>query len=649
MTEAHWVNDASGDFATAANWSDGAAPGPNDEAILDPAGSASFTVTSLADETINSLQTATTATLVIGDTTHKNTFEVAAGTDGGANAGNIVNNGILVVSGTVDNSGSIVNNGILVVSGTVDNSGSIVGGTIVADISLTLVGGGTFDIAGGMSGIHDATFTNIDDTITGSGAIGGYPQYREYALARITNGAEGLIDAVSKEQIHLGTKNRPADPVVNAGTIEAMGAGSIVYLQSSITNSGVVLANGGQVWDTLGAGGSNTGIVEVTNGGGMRLNGTLDNAGGDIFANHGTIVFFSGRIAGGTLETGAGGAIQFWSYNVSTLDGSTSAVTIDGAVAVNDRGDLQLRGAIVNTGTITLAGSTGVTKLVVDSAAVTLSGGGIVKLDAAGTDNQVCGVNAAAALVNVDNHILGAGLLGANQMRLVNDAAGAINCNVAGTLIINTGAATIMNAGEIAATNGGTVVVVSALNETASTSRIAAAGGTIVLDGAVTGAGLARINGGTIDFAGAYNGAAWFTGTSGALILAHSLSFTSGTITGFSKTGGTSLDLRDIAFAMGVTKASFVENGRSTAGVLTVTDGTHTANIILAGDYADQTFAVAADGHGGTTVTDPPPPPALARFAQGMAAMAPAPATSAGHLDGGDLASPPRLARPGRV
>ena len=42
--------------------------------------------------------------------------------------------------------------------------------------------------------------------------------------------------------------------------------------------------------------------------------------------------------------------------------------------------------------------------------------------------------------------------------------------------------------------------------------------------------------------------------------------------------------------------------GARSGGVLTVTDGTHTANITLKGDYRGVTFVASKDGHGGTEV-----------------------------------------------
>ena len=74
------------------------------------------------------------------------------------------------------------------------------------------------------------------------------------------------------------------------------------------------------------------------------------------------------------------------------------------------------------------------------------------------------------------------------------------------------------------------------------------------------------------------------------------------------------IDLRDIAFTSATTLA-FVEAPGNTSGTLTVSDGVHTANITLLGQYVTAQFTKQSDGHGGTLVGDPPlaamtdPPP----------------------------------------
>jgi len=46
-------------------------------------------------------------------------------------------------------------------------------------------------------------------------------------------------------------------------------------------------------------------------------------------------------------------------------------------------------------------------------------------------------------------------------------------------------------------------------------------------------------------------------------------------------------------------------SGTASGGTLTATDGSHTANIALLGDYMASTFVTSSDGHGGTNVVDP--------------------------------------------
>jgi hypothetical protein len=79
------------------------------------------------------------------------------------------------------------------------------------------------------------------------------------------------------------------------------------------------------------------------------------------------------------------------------------------------------------------------------------------------------------------------------------------------------------------------------------------------------------------------------SGSGGKLKLAQSQGYT-GSITGFSKT---------------VKSTQATLSGTTKSGVLTVTDGTHTAHITLIGDYTQSTFVASSDGHGGTIIVDP--------------------------------------------
>ena len=85
-----------------------------------------------------------------------------------------------------------------------------------------------------------------------------------------------------------------------------------------------------------------------------------------------------------------------------------------------------------------------------------------------------------------------------------------------------------------------------------------------------------------------------------------------GTIAGFASPPGVmeEIDLADISFGK-KTKVSFKEAQDKLSGTLTVTDGTHTANLTLLGQYSANNFSLASDGHGGTIVTDPQHHPSL--------------------------------------
>jgi hypothetical protein len=66
------------------------------------------------------------------------------------------------------------------------------------------------------------------------------------------------------------------------------------------------------------------------------------------------------------------------------------------------------------------------------------------------------------------------------------------------------------------------------------------------------------------------------------------------------------IDLPDIAFGAQTTLA-YSRNAAGNGGTLTVSDGRHAAALALIGNYMAGSFVVAADGHGGTLVTEERP------------------------------------------
>jgi VCBS repeat-containing protein len=105
--------------------------------------------------------------------------------------------------------------------------------------------------------------------------------------------------------------------------------------------------------------------------------------------------------------------------------------------------------------------------------------------------------------------------------------------------------------------------------------------------------------GATVELGSSSAGTVTFAASTGTLQLDSSSSFT-GKVAGM--TGQDTIDLQDINFAT-VHKPTF--SGTSSGGTLTVTDGTHSANIALLGNYLASTFVASSDGHGGTNIVDP--------------------------------------------
>ena len=91
-------------------------------------------------------------------------------------------------------------------------------------------------------------------------------------------------------------------------------------------------------------------------------------------------------------------------------------------------------------------------------------------------------------------------------------------------------------------------------------------------------------------------------------MLDNSQDFT-GQIVGFAGDGtaanSDSIDLKDIDFSH-LMQQTYTENSDGTGGTLTLSDGTHTANINFVGNYVLENFTLSSDGSGGTLIIDPP-------------------------------------------
>jgi hypothetical protein len=507
-----------------------------------------------------------------------------------------VDGGVLSTAsgGLIDINGSSVT-----VDGVFANAGRVnVEGRLTFDGNTTLTGGGSIAINLTTSIVEGTTgnnvLTNVDNTITGFGSLG-------RGRLTLVNEAAGVIDGINVSEPVGMVLDTGANTVFNFGLIEGTGPGGLTIRSTAIDSS----------------------------------------TGGVILAGDGSHVGLQGAdLIGGTLESTGNGSIKTYRGGINQLDGTASAVDNQANIVVQNGTALTIQGDIVNTGRLELISSGATTTLTIGAAGATLSGGARVYLDS-GDGNVIVGASSAATLTNVDNVIIGTGQLGGGSMTLINDAKGVVIGDLSTALTLDTGANTIANAGLIESRGVGEVVIQSAV---ANSGLLKANGGLVVVNGAVSGAGEGLIAAGTLDFTSSFNQQVVFDGASGALELAQSQSYT-GTVTGFSTTGKTLLDLGDIGFVSS-TEATF--SGTASGGVLTVTDGTHTTRIALRGDYLASTFTASSDGHGGTIVVDPAAPSAH-RFIAAAAGLGAGGGGSVSVAHDGIRVHPPMLARPGTM
>jgi autotransporter passenger strand-loop-strand repeat protein len=114
------------------------------------------------------------------------------------------------------------------------------------------------------------------------------------------------------------------------------------------------------------------------------------------------------------------------------------------------------------------------------------------------------------------------------------------------------------------------------------------------------------ISGGVVEIArggSVGSGTVTFAASGGGMLQLDDAQNFGGLVAGFGQPG--LIDLRDIAFGSGTT-LSFTEAPGNTSGTLSVSDGVHSANIMLIGQYTTAQFTKASDAHGGTLIGDPP-------------------------------------------
>jgi hypothetical protein len=291
------------------------------------------------------------------------------------------------------------------------------------------------------------------------------------------------------------------------------------------------------------------------------------------------------------------------SLTAANFEFDVEPVTVNaGTMTISDGAILPLGGTIENLGTIQLLSNGAETDLQILFRGATLTGGGQVLLTDS-DQNVIFGGSADTLLTNADNTISGAGQLGAGQLVLVN--MGTILADGSYALVIDTGSSFVTNSGTLEATgSGGLLVMGDILND----GTLWANGGDLTIHGSITGTGTALINGSaTLEIGGASSEATIFAAdAAGTLVLDQSESF-NGAVSGFD--GNDMLQLSDI-LNDGSASLDYQANADGTGGMLTASDGTHTAHLTLLGQYDAAGFALTSlQGITGSVITYTPQEP----------------------------------------
>nr|MDQ2860829.1 hypothetical protein [Pseudomonadota bacterium] len=531
------------------------------------------------------------------------------GASGRADYGVYLGDGGRVTNGSTLNTAAYIYGGYGIVArnapATVTNYGRIVSSYSNALGGIELLQGGL--VTNGATGYTGALIVASSTAVyVGRAAAGAIDNFGTiisrlgdgvdlFAGGTVTNGSSGDTGAAIRSQYDGVYGYGPittahAATVINYGTISSS-ASAGVYLQYAGPQQNII---------TNGSAGDTGALIQGATDGVFSQSGSVNNFG----------IIQGAIVGGGAADSGAAGVgVELGAGQVTNGSAGDATAMIEGSVGVRIDGQY---GTVTNFGTVL---GTGGTALMLGDATDTLA------------------VEAGSAFVGA--------VLGAGGSLDLDNGTGTLTGNLAGGTVTVSGsmtptafntfntvqigmAATFSTSGTVNLGAGQRLIDLGILTLGAIKGRVVndgvieALGGVVSVLGAVSGRGQVTIGAALFACMGSFNQNVTFVGKPGVsksiLELTDSQAYRK-KISDFSQTGGTFLDLADIAFT-GSGEATY--SGGKKGGVLTVTDGTHIAKIALVGDYLTSIFVAADDGHGGTIVTDtakaaavPPPAPSL--------------------------------------
>ncbi len=514
-----------------------------------------------------------------------------------------VSGGRLTVKGdvTVDGSfaqsgGTLAGNGAFAVDGAATFKGAKMAqtgsGVTLLKGSSTLSGGRTvLSLDGGRVLENQGTFVCVN----GDFRLGSNPFGTSVGGGTIQNDA-GAVFNLQETAFIVGVNGTTA--FNNAGTFEQTVTTGDTQMDVAFTNTGTLSVQNGQI--ALAGGGSSSGAIVIAAGAVLSVGpiaaGSTFTLGGTV-SGPGTLEVSGGVMAVGADLTLGGDLLQL----ESTVAGAGN-LTVTGAATFASAG---FPGALLQTGS-------GVTVL---EGASRYQDGTVFALDGGRTlEIQKTLILTGTGVIALGDNPFGAAL-GGGVLKI--DAGATLDIQGANQVVGGAGATALINAGTLKKTTGAGLAVIGVA--VTDSGAIRAAAGTLDLAAAIGGGGSMSVGSGATleaDSSAASTLAMTFNGGGGTLALGDPANFAA-TIRAFAPTD--TIDLLNI-----VADAATLGAGDT----LTITNGATTiATLQLAGNFQGDTFHVAADGHGGTSITLTTPAPVAGapgaghRFAAAMAGL----------------------------
>ena len=530
---------------------------------------------------------------------------------------------------------------------TLEDDATITGGGIG---TLTIHADNTLDVEHGING--GATLDGVNVTDNGAIDIGDVNSgailtlddgttITGHGTGTLTINAGNTLDVEHGSNFDSGGATLDGVNVTDNGAIDIgdAGCGAILTLDdgTTITGNGIgtLTINAYNTLDIEHGGGEGSGGATL-DGVNVTDNGAIDvgdvNSGAILTLDDGTTITGNGT---GTLSINANNTLD---VEHGGNEGSGGA-TLDG-VHVTDNGAIDI--GDVNSGAIlTLDDATTITGN--GTGTLTVNANSTLDIEHGGNDG-----NGGATLDGVhvtDNGAIDIGDAGSGAILTLDggtsvSGCGAMTINAGNTLDVDGGTTTIdlggtiTNNGTLEASCGGELDVAGHVDNSSGMLE-ATSGGKLDIESAISG-GSATIQGGTLEFGGKSNVDVAFNNGHGygQLTLDHAEDFC-GTISDFCGTSPDSahsdvIDLKDINFD----SDGFHECYDASTGMLTITDGSHTAYLKFEDFHG--TFKFGSDGGTGTDIYDPPA--TGSKDAPSTSPTTPTTPTSAG---GGPTAVPP--------